>query len=264
MIPQAYIMEWRQKVPWQTNEQVEQDLVICRALVEIFSDPWLSENLAFRGGTALHKLWLSPQPRYSEDIDLVQLIAGPIKPIVEKLQAALSFVGQATVVPKRNGIQIIYRFESEFPPSVRLRLKVETNTREHFSVLGYQKKPFEVQSSWFTKSCSLTTYKPEELLGSKLRALYQRRKGRDLFDIYRGLTHEHLRIDIAELLHCYRKYMEAAVDNPPSKKEFILNMENKMADDEFLGDTTGLLRPDVNYNPGKAYTLIKTKLLEHI
>lgn len=264
MIPQAYITEWRQKVPWQTNEQVEQDLVICRALVDIFSDPWLSENLAFRGGTALHKLWLSPQPRYSEDIDLVQLIAGPIKPIVEKLQAALSFLGQATVISKRNGIQIIYRFESEFPPSVRLRLKVETNTREHFSVLGYQKKLFEVQSLWFTKSCSLTTYKPEELLGSKLRALYQRRKGRDLFDIYRGLTHEHLTIDTNELLHCYRKYMEAAVSNPPSKKEFIQNMENKMADDEFLGDTTGLLRPDINYSPSEAYTLIKTKLLEHI
>jgi hypothetical protein len=38
MIPQAYITEWGNLVPWQTNEQVEQDLVICRALVEIFSD----------------------------------------------------------------------------------------------------------------------------------------------------------------------------------------------------------------------------------
>ena len=53
MIPQAYITEWSQQVPWQTNEQVEQDLVICRALVEIFSDKWLAHSLAFRGGTAL-------------------------------------------------------------------------------------------------------------------------------------------------------------------------------------------------------------------
>lgn len=37
MIPQAYITEWASQVPWQTNEQVEQDLVICRALVEIFT-----------------------------------------------------------------------------------------------------------------------------------------------------------------------------------------------------------------------------------
>ena len=78
MIPQAYITEWSQQVPWQTNEQVEQDLVICRALVEIFSNEWLAGSLAFRGGTALNKLYLQPQPRYSEDIDLVQVRAEPI------------------------------------------------------------------------------------------------------------------------------------------------------------------------------------------
>lgn len=61
MIPQAYITEWANQVPWQTNEQVEQDLVICRALVTIFSDEFLAKSLAFRGGTALHKLYLSPQ-----------------------------------------------------------------------------------------------------------------------------------------------------------------------------------------------------------
>jgi predicted nucleotidyltransferase component of viral defense system len=65
MIPQAYITEWSNNVPWQTNEQVEQDLVICRALTELFKDEFLAGHLAFRGGTALHKLYLSPQPRYS-------------------------------------------------------------------------------------------------------------------------------------------------------------------------------------------------------
>ncbi len=35
MIPQADIIEWSNFVPWQTNEQVEQDLVICRALVDL-------------------------------------------------------------------------------------------------------------------------------------------------------------------------------------------------------------------------------------
>ena len=63
MIPQAYITEWANFVPWQTDEQVEQDLAICRALVEIFSDDYLASKLAFRGGTALHKLYLNPQPR---------------------------------------------------------------------------------------------------------------------------------------------------------------------------------------------------------
>jgi predicted nucleotidyltransferase component of viral defense system len=160
-------------VPWQTNEQVEQDLVICRALVHIFSDSWLSKSLAFRGGTALHKLYINPQPRYSEDIDLVQVRAEPIKETVQRLQTALSFLTESLVKPKRDGNQIIFRFDSEFPPSIRLRLKVETNTREHFTVLGLQGVPFQVNSSWFDGYCNITTYKLEELLGTKLRALYQ-------------------------------------------------------------------------------------------
>ena len=52
MIPQLHITEWSNYVPWQTNEQVEQDLVICRALVEIFNDEFLANKIAFRGGTA--------------------------------------------------------------------------------------------------------------------------------------------------------------------------------------------------------------------
>lgn len=91
MIPEAYIDEWAQEHPWSTVSMVEQDLLISRALVEIFSDPFLQQEVAFRGGTALHKLYLSPQPRYSEDIDLVQIHAGPIRPIMDHLRDALAF-----------------------------------------------------------------------------------------------------------------------------------------------------------------------------
>ena len=66
MIPQQYITEWSEFDPWTANEQVEQDLIFCRSLVELFSDEFIAEILAFRGGTALHKLFLEPQPRYSD------------------------------------------------------------------------------------------------------------------------------------------------------------------------------------------------------
>ncbi len=63
MIPQAYITAWRAEAPWIEDFQVEQDLVISRALVEIFRHPVLAEALAFRGGTALYKLFLRPPAR---------------------------------------------------------------------------------------------------------------------------------------------------------------------------------------------------------
>lgn len=264
MIPVSAIEEWRNKVPWQTNEQVEQDLIICRALTEIFKDEFLAENLAFRGGTALHKLYLSPQPRYSEDIDLVQIKAGPIKPIMDKLRdEILPFLGAHVVKQKANNNTIVYKLESEIAPVMPIRLKVEINCREHFSVLGWQKFPFSVESEWYTDSCEITTYQLEELLGTKLRALYQRRKGRDLFDLYTAITQKDLNFD--QILTCYREYMNFVVGtNAPTQKEFLLNMEEKMLDSEFLGDTQLLLRNGEAYNPQEAYMLVKANLLNKI
>src|SRR5260221_7729982 len=114
MIPQAYITEWRNKAPWPEDAQVEQDLVIERALIEIYTDPFLKEQLAFRGGTALHKLHIRPQARYSEDIDLVQMEAGPIKDTLKALRKRLAFVDENPIVrQKANNNTILFRFESE-------------------------------------------------------------------------------------------------------------------------------------------------------
>ncbi len=49
MIPRAYITEWRSQVPWIQDAWVEKDLVISRAIVEIFRKPFLRKKLAFRG-----------------------------------------------------------------------------------------------------------------------------------------------------------------------------------------------------------------------
>jgi predicted nucleotidyltransferase component of viral defense system len=259
MIPRAFITEWSNTVPWQTNEQVEQDLVICRALVEIFSDDFLSKSLAFRGGTALHKLYLHPQPRYSEDIDLVQITSQPFGPIIDKIKEKLSFLGEPKVKQKENNNTIIYRFESEFPPIQSLRLKVETNCREHFSVLGLVEFPFKISNTWFSGQCNITTYKLEELLGTKLRALYQRKKGRDLYDIYKAYIQVES-IDSEQIIQCYNTYMGFVVETPPTSKLFIQNMDLKINDSEFLGDIKALVRPTEKYDALDAYDLIKSKL----
>ena len=58
MIPRSAITHWNKQVPWEDIANVEQDLIITRALTDIFADEFLSKELAFRGGTALHKLYL--------------------------------------------------------------------------------------------------------------------------------------------------------------------------------------------------------------
>ena len=138
MIPKPYIAKWKDQAPWTTNEQVEQDLIISRALVALFSDEFLSENLAFRGETALHKLYLNPAPRYSEDIDLAQIKEGPIKPILKQIGEIITFFEEDRVEkPKANNNTILYSFNSEYSQDIRLRLKIEINCRGHFNLLEF-------------------------------------------------------------------------------------------------------------------------------
>lgn len=208
MIPQAYITAWRASAPWADDAQVEQDLVLSRALVELFAGRNLQCTLALRGGTALNKLFLESPARYSEDIDLVQVQAGAIGPVIDGIRALLDpWLGEPKRSASQGNMTLVYRFESEVPPVRMLRLKVETNTREHFTVLGLQQKPFEVKNPWFTGTAEVLTYDINELLGTKLRALYQRRKGRDLFDLWLCLEHGMLKVD--EVIRCFSQYMQA-------------------------------------------------------
>lgn len=262
MIPEYFIQEWREHAPWTEPYMVEQDLIICRALVSIFSDEFLASQLAFRGGTALHKLYLSPQPRYSEDIDLVQITPGPIKPIMYRLGEVLDWLPDRVTKQKRYNNTMLFRVESEVPPVVQIRLKIEINCFEHFNVLGLTKFPFSMRNSWFSGFAELTTYHFEELLGTKLRALYQRKKGRDLFDLYYALKLTD--VDTTKVLLCYHKYMEFAVGKAPTYKQFANNMEDKMQDSEFLEDTVALLRPDIRFSPKEAYPLIHEKLIDQM
>jgi predicted nucleotidyltransferase component of viral defense system len=158
--------------------QVEQDLILSRALVSIYSDNLLASSLAFRGGTALHKLYLHPQARYSEDLDFVQVRPGPIGPVLTRLREVLSFLGEPRTRRKISNNVMLLRFETTFPPVIELRIKVEINCKEHFTVLDRVALPFAVDSLWFKGSCGILTYQIEELIGTKLRALYQKKKGR--------------------------------------------------------------------------------------
>ncbi len=263
MIPKPYIAKWQEHAPWKEFSQVEQDLIISRTLVEIFSDDFLRENLAFRGGTALHKLYLNPAPRYSEDIDLVQIKEGPIKPIMEKLNEVITFFEeQRTTQVRGHGAKALYRFTSEYE-EIRMRLKLEINCKEHFNVLDWVDFPFEIESEWFSGKAEIRTYNINELLGTKLRALYQRSKGRDLFDL--DYSRQNIDLDYEQIVTCFKEYISFATGKrPPSKKEFLLNIEEKEDSTEFTGDMEALLRPEIKYNQSDAFKWLKTELIEKI
>ncbi len=244
MIPRAHITTWRAHAPWASDAQVEQDLVLSRAVVEIFQHPLLGSTLLFRGGTALHKVVLAPAARYSEDIDLVQARQEPIGPVMSALRETLDpWLGKPKREQTAAAVRFIYRFNSEAPPTTPLRLKVEINTREHLHVLPLEDRPFAVENPWFTGRSNLRIYALEELLGTKLRALYQRKKGRDLFDLATTLARDPT-TNPGQIARCFGAYM-AAAGQRVSRAEFEENLAAKLDDPAFTGDIGPLLAPGI-------------------
>ncbi len=259
MIPRADVTHWRTVAPWPTDAQVEQDLVLSRALVELFSDPVIEGALAMRGGTALHKLFSSIPIRYSEDIDLVQRRNEPIGPVFDAIRGRLDpWLGQARSKQGEGRASLIYRFDTSTQPVQSMRLKVEINTREHFCVLGEKVAPFFVESPWFKGRAGIQTFELEEMLGTKLRALYQRKKGRDLFDLWHALsTHD---LDDDKIVECFIRYMDHS-GAMASRSEFEANLTAKMLDGVFTRDIGPLLADARGYDADSAAQIVSARLV---
>lgn len=170
MILEQYITEWSQQASWRSSKFIEQDLIVCNALVPIYSDTILVEHLVFRSCTALSRLSLKPQLKYSEDIDLVQVKANPIKKAISHLRNALAWLGKVMAKQKRHNNTLVPKVQ---PTDMDAE---EINCKEYFSVFRKVRVPFAVNSSWFKDTCEVLTYKLSELIGTKLKAVYQQKK----------------------------------------------------------------------------------------
>jgi len=259
MIPAAYITHWKDFAPWPTDAQVEQDLVISRALVEIFNHDLLKTIVAFRGGTALHKIFLPSPSRYSEDIDLVFVKSFGYDAIIKALRDALKpWLGKDEWEKKSDKLILRFNFQSEIEPVQNMKLKVEIHTKECFSVLGLIDKDYSVDSPWFKGKTKIKTFVAEELMGTKLRALYQRKKGRDLFDIEQA--HNDLKLNPDQVVDCFKQYL-AKEEKKVSRAQFDENLEIKKNSEKFLNDIHPLLRPGQSYNMTTGFKLLESKYI---
>lgn len=225
MIPQAHLQAWSRKVPWPDFRQVEQDLIICRALCDLFNAPALRGKIAFRGGTAINKLLFQRPLRYSEDIDLVQTQPEPIGATVDAIRDGLAWLGKCSREQAGHSMHLMFKFAPEVDAQSTLKLKVEINTREHENLLGIRHYPFAVESDWFQGKTEIASFEPEELFGTKLRALLQRRKNRDLFDLGEGL--KELALDTKKLVACFEHYL-ALEGNPITRAAAEQRMLEKL------------------------------------
>ena len=260
LIPRAYIQAWSTRAPWPDLRQVEQDLIISRALCDLFSAPALKGKIAFRGGTAIHKLLFERPLRYSEDIDLVQSRAEPIGATVDAIRDALSWLGKCNRAQAGHSMHLVFKFAPEIAPQTPLKLKVEVNTREHGGLHGLKSYPFEVANDWHHGKAEIASFTPEELFGTKLRALLQRRKNRDLFDLHYGL--EHLAIDDDKLVACFYHYLK--LEGQPITRAMAEQRMLQKLTASLTEDIAPLLQTGVRYGESdavEAFNAIWTRLI---
>jgi predicted nucleotidyltransferase component of viral defense system len=245
----------------------------------IFDDPFLSSQVAMRGGTVLHKIHLSPAARYSEDIDLVVVGERPeghirkalirvLRPVLGREKssawATLRLAVRNAAKPSRI-LRCIYRVPSASVPGRELTVEVETNVSERLPKYPLQRLPLALNVRGQSLESTIVSYNINEMLGTKMRALFQRRKGRDLFDLYWALSTESaLPVKVDDVVSAFQHYMREEGTKVP-RAEFVAHIRSCTEDRAgFCTDMAPLLRRDLAYDPRKAGSYIEDQVLSRL
>lgn len=261
-------------VPWSAQYQVEQDLLLCRAMVALFEDPFLSSQLAMRGGTLLHKVHLAPPARYSEDIDLVVVGTRPADHIRRAIRRVLmdllgtpkasvwdtlTLAIRNTVKPSRV-LRMTYSARSIIELNRTLEIVVVATVTERKPHRAVVEMPYSFPFRGKPVQTRIRGFDIHEMLGTKMRAMFQRKRGRDLFDLYWALTKSASPVDPAAIIASFQHYLKQE-GTRAGRAEFIGTLEGYLRDRGFCSDMQSLLRAGITYDPQVAGQYVKTHLL---
>lgn len=226
------------------------------AIVDLYNVELIHERTAFRGGTPLHKIVLAPASRYSDDIDLTNTSSTPLGETFTAVRKALAWIDPTPRYSVTEFPKLFFRFMTA--SGEKRRLKVEVATREAFSAARTIDLPYTVTSRFFTGSATVRTYALEELLATKLRALYQRQKGRDLFDLWYAAHHR--AVDLERVYRLFLEYWDGMGAAPLLRSQVDANMADKHQRLVFE-DVLPLLAPGVVYVPNEGYDWFRATIL---
>lgn len=125
----------------------------------------------------------------------------------------------------------------------------------------YLELPFKVESEWFFGEAQVRTYQLDELMGSKLRALHQRRKGRDLFDLWLLLSQDML--DLARVIQVFKAHGEYT-GQLITRKAFEQSMLEKSKNEDFRNEITNLISGDTDWDFDVAYNMVASNIIANL
>lgn len=257
MIEKRDITQWAVSHPWQNMDQVEQDLLLSMAMIEIAKDELLGRDLVLRGGTAFHKLFLPEPYRYSEDLDYVRTEKGGIGDAMKHLTALGQELGFEVRTKMGMYPKVIWRFV--FESGVPGKIKIEINTFESSPMMELDARYHKVENPYYAGFAEIPTFQVEELVATKLRALYQRKKGRDLYDLWLALTV--LELDPKTVLAAFPAYRPEGVTAELLEE----NLKGKLRNRGFASDVDAMVKVgSPTYDPAEAADIVLERLIRRL
>lgn len=256
MIPGREVRVWADEQGLPNLTLAEQDYRLVRILETIYADEFLTSRLGMKGGTAMNKLYLRETPRLSVDLDFNHLgpkqeVLRERKEIRERLTKLLQVQDPSyRIKSKRRYGQTTLTVKYRAVTGADQRLKIEISHVERFPILGGLALKLEAPNTSF----KVTSYRLEELVATKLRALFERYKGRDIYDLYYAAQLKHDRTAVRKLF-LYYFYRSRKVFNP---KVYLKTLSEKYRAGHYVDDVSGFIRSGTNFVLGGAAGKILT------
>lgn len=233
MITKQNILE--RAAEWQLRpEVVEKDYVLGWLLVGIAQHPELRSTWVFKGGTCLKKCYLETY-RFSEDLDF-SLTPGALysaNDLLRQLKELARHVNEACGIElPENAVMVETRKNKQGEETFRAKigyrgpLAVPTLPRVLFDITQHEviaaapaSRPiFHPYPDDLPTDALVTTYSLEELFAEKTRALHERMRPRDLYDVVQLVENYSSAVDFASARQIFNRKCTAKKITPPASE----------------------------------------------
>ena len=245
-LTEARVRSWADEHGLTDLLLAELDYRLVQALDAIYGDNFLRERLCMKGGTAINKLYLKETSRLSVDLDFNHIgskeqVSEEKKNLREKITELLKAQDPSyNIRTKRKYEQTTLKIGYRAVVGAPQNFKLEISHIERFPILGLVEKQLETFEGKFT----IATYQLEELMATKLRALFERLKGRDVYDLYFVSKLKPEPISTRKLF-LYYFYRSKKVFNP---KVYFRNLSEKYESERYVDDVSKFVKPSVQFS----------------